>query len=144
MPTMSDDVERLDFSGEPPGTTELEIQSDRYLIPDPARARHSRWQRYRENNRPPGLRPHPWRETGMMFACAFVTPIGFTIPDTVGVSRFAAYAVAWRWYGLRLAVVASGKGKGDLFEWPKILDLPDRDLFLRIDHAVVMETVDAG
>ena len=135
------DVARLDFTQEPPGTSEHEIRLDRHLILDPVRARQERWTRYRAVNPPPGLRPHPWASIGAMFAHAFVTPSGFTILETVGVARALAFAAAWRWYGICLDVANSGKLP---VSWPEILDAHPSDIFGRINNSVIAEEASHG
>ena len=130
------DIVRLDYDSYPPGEDWRKQQE----YPSTARSERTRaWATYKERNPPPGLEPHPWAAEGEPFRHAFVTPIGFTILDTVGVSDEVALAAAWRWHDIRHALV--GKLKGDLSSWPGILDLTDSDIERHLQHAVLMSVV---
>lgn len=148
---MTDTIEKLDYSQPPVGFEKLyEAELAAEAMGRAPLAKHrdaaltSVWATYRNQRPPPGLQPHPWREGGGVlgnpFAHAFVTPHGFTVPDTVGVARELAYCAAWRWYDIRLALVARGKE----FEWPHILDQTDSDIERRMNHRVLMELVAAA
>lgn len=142
-------VERLDYKSPPYGYQSLyeadlslmmSFRDDTPVEEVEAKALRGVWAKYKVNNPPPGLRPHPWREVCKSlyidnpFTHAFVTPIGMAIVGTVGVVREVAYTVAWRWYDLRLWLTNTEACKGRT-TWPDILNYSDGHLISIIDNS---------
>lgn len=127
------DIARLDYDGYPPGQ---EWRKGQEYPPTVHFDRARIWAAFKRAGPPPGLRPHPWADLGEPFRHAFVTPLGFTLPETVGVSSETALAAAWRWYDFGLALVNTGKPG---FSWPGVLDAHPSDLFGKINNLVIRE-----
>lgn len=132
------DIARLDCNSYPPGE---EWRTAQEYPPTAKSDRATRWRVHKQNSPPPGLRPHPWADLGEPFKHAFVTPLGFTLPDTVGVASEVALAAAWRWYDICLALVNSGKLA---VCWPGALDAHPADLFGKINNRVIADEAARG